>query len=141
MKIKNLCHEDYNAMQKTTTGKHCTSCSQNVTDFTDYSEKEIQAYFLQHKNEIICGRYKNFQINTPTPFEKIILKLKSLIELNIKLTPIKLALLALISSLMSLTSCFMGKRMDGSNDFDTKKELVVKDSTINILEADSIKKH
>lgn len=104
-------------------------------------KNKFKLIFYNTKNESVCGRYKNFQINTPTPFEKIILKLKSLIELNIKLTPIKLALLALVSSLMSLTSCFMGKRMDGPTDWDNKKELVVKDSTIHIIEADSLKKH
>ena len=35
----------------------------------------------------------------------------------------------------------MGKRMDGPTDWDNKKELVVKDSTIHIIEADSLKKH
>ncbi len=128
MKIENPCSEKYSNMQKTSNGRHCKMCQTNVVDFTKYNVTEIETYFKENGGQKVCGRYKNYQINTPTKFETFVLNLKSYIDLKIKFTPIKIAMLALVSSLLSLTSCFMGKRMEPNHERLQNQEVNNNDS-------------
>ncbi len=62
--IPTPCHEDWNQMTSTTTGRFCGSCTKNVVDFTAMMPTEIQQYFTANKSQNICGRFKNEQLET-----------------------------------------------------------------------------
>jgi hypothetical protein len=62
--IPTPCHEDWNQMTGTTTGRFCGSCAKNVVDFTAMMPTEIQQYFTANKGQNICGRFKNEQLET-----------------------------------------------------------------------------
>jgi hypothetical protein len=62
--IPTACHEDWNQMTSTETGRFCGSCTKNVVDFTAMLPVEIQKYFTENKDKNICGRFKNEQLET-----------------------------------------------------------------------------
>jgi hypothetical protein len=64
--IPEPCSEDWNKMTPNENGRFCMSCSKTVVDFTLMSPEEIQQYFTQNKNEGVCGRFKNSQLETIT---------------------------------------------------------------------------
>lgn len=43
-------------------GRFCDSCAKTVIDFSIMTDKQIQNYFIQHREEKICGRFKNTQL-------------------------------------------------------------------------------
>ena len=47
-------------------GRHCISCDKTVIDFSGMSDEEVQLFFIQHKHEPICGRFKTTQIERIT---------------------------------------------------------------------------
>ena len=61
--IPKPCHEDWDAMSLKEQGRHCLSCAKTVVDFTIMPEKEIQNYFLNKKEERVCGRFRNEQLH------------------------------------------------------------------------------
>lgn len=63
------CKVNLDEMQTVANGKFCTHCSQTVWDFTNWSEEEL-AHFFSNKNEAICGRFLNFQLNKAIPKPK-----------------------------------------------------------------------
>lgn len=111
MKIENPCSENYNSMQSTYNGRRCKACETTVIDFTHRSVSEIEDYLLNHTNEKICGRYKNYQVNTPTKTEVFLISIKEFIERKVSFKPMKLALLSVISGLLTFTTSCMGKRV------------------------------
>ncbi|CAM3634873.1 hypothetical protein [Flavobacterium chungbukense] len=64
--IPEPCHEDWNTMKPNENGRFCLSCSKTVIDFTSMLPEEIQHFFIQNKNEKICGRFKKSQLDTIT---------------------------------------------------------------------------
>lgn len=56
------CHEDWNKMTPDETGRHCNSCAKSVVDFTGMSDEEVKHFFLNKKEEKICGRFKQIQL-------------------------------------------------------------------------------
>lgn len=62
--IPKPCHENWDGMTTTTTGRFCGSCTKNVVDFTNKLPIEIQQYFADNKEQSICGRFKNEQLET-----------------------------------------------------------------------------
>lgn len=64
--IPEPCHEDWNKMTPNDNGRFCMSCSKTVVDFTSMLPEEIQHFFIQNKNEKICGRFKKSQLDTIT---------------------------------------------------------------------------
>jgi hypothetical protein len=57
------CHQDWGAMTPTEQGRHCTSCAKTVIDFTSMSDDEVKYFFINKKEEKICGRFKNEQLH------------------------------------------------------------------------------
>lgn len=51
-------------MQPTENGRHCTSCQENVADFTSFSDAEIAAYLRQYP-AVSCGRFRASQLDRP----------------------------------------------------------------------------
>ncbi|MBS7252802.1 hypothetical protein [Flavobacterium branchiicola] len=62
--IPEPCHENWDKMTPKENGRFCLSCSKTVIDFTKMLPEEIQHYFIQNRNEKICGRFKKSQLNT-----------------------------------------------------------------------------
>jgi hypothetical protein len=60
--IPKPCHEDWNTMTPTETGRFCSVCTKGVVDFTNKSTAEIQSYLFQNQEQKICGRFRNEQI-------------------------------------------------------------------------------
>ncbi|MCX2453851.1 carboxypeptidase-like regulatory domain-containing protein [Pedobacter sp. PLR] len=60
--IPQSCPENWASMSQVAGGAYCLSCQKKVTDFTALNHKEIEEWFLQHKNEKICGRFYSSQL-------------------------------------------------------------------------------
>ena len=64
--IEEPCNEDFSNFTKTQKGGFCQSCTKEVIDFTNYSNKEISIFFKDNSsNTKICGRFKNTQLLKP----------------------------------------------------------------------------
>jgi hypothetical protein len=97
--IPKPCHEDWNKMTVTESGRFCGSCAKNVVDFTNMNPTEIQSYFIANQEKNICGRFKNQQLDS------IIIKIPSQ-ALFSQIHFHKLFLLALLISMgTTLFSC------------------------------------
>jgi hypothetical protein len=60
--IPEPCHEDWNKMTPDETGRHCSSCAKSVVDFTGMSDHEVKHFFLNKKEEKVCGRFRQTQL-------------------------------------------------------------------------------
>lgn len=119
MKIDKPCLENFSAMQKADGGSYCKVCEKIVVDFTSYSNEELKNYFVVHKQESTCGIFKAHQVKTNNVFTNQMYHLDKWIH-SISFNPLKLTLLTLFSSLVTLTGCFMGKAtpINKSNNWD-----------------------
>lgn len=61
--IPQPCHQDWQNMSPTQQGRFCNSCAKQVIDFTTMSDTEVLHYFLDKKNENVCGRMYPDQLN------------------------------------------------------------------------------
>jgi len=43
-------------------GRYCTSCQNQVIDFTNMSDQQLIAYFKKRNKDAICGRFMNDQL-------------------------------------------------------------------------------
>lgn len=66
--IPKPCHEDWNTMNPVEKGRHCTVCTKNVIDFTDFSNEQLIKHLDKEKN--LCGRFKKSQLNTEVSIER-----------------------------------------------------------------------
>jgi Gram-negative bacterial TonB protein C-terminal len=64
--IPEPCHEDWDKMQPKDNGRFCLSCSKTVVDFTTMLPNEIQNYFIQNRNNNVCGKFKKSQLDAIT---------------------------------------------------------------------------
>jgi len=64
--IPTPCHEDWEAMIPNAQGRHCNSCVKTVVDFTNMSDEEVKYFFLNKKEERVCGRFKTEQLHRIT---------------------------------------------------------------------------
>lgn len=70
MKIKKIkysieepCHADWDQMKPEAQGRFCESCSTKVVDFTVMSDFSIVSYMESKKQESVCGRFTEEQLN------------------------------------------------------------------------------
>lgn len=49
-------------MQPVPGGRHCFACQRTVTDFSGFSDEELQQYFLSYKGGDLCGRFRTAQL-------------------------------------------------------------------------------
>ncbi|MDB5197393.1 MAG: hypothetical protein JWP88_1764 [Flaviaesturariibacter sp.] len=61
LSIPEPCHQSWNDMSPTGTGRYCGSCQKEVIDFTHMSESQLIAYFKQPKGAT-CGRFHTDQL-------------------------------------------------------------------------------
>ena len=64
--IPKPCYENWEAMARHQQGRHCTACAKTVVDFTVMTDEAIKNYFIQQKEEKICGRFKQGQLHRIT---------------------------------------------------------------------------
>jgi hypothetical protein len=64
--IPTPCHEDWEAMIPNEKGRHCNSCIKTVVDFTNMSDEEVKYFFLNKKEDKVCGRFRNDQLQRIT---------------------------------------------------------------------------
>jgi hypothetical protein len=62
--IKTPCTESWNTMTPQPHGKFCDKCAKTVVDFTGMAKDEIKNYFIDHKENKICGRIYNSQMDS-----------------------------------------------------------------------------
>ncbi len=80
-----------------------------VADLTRMSNTEMMTYFEMHKGENICGRAKGTQLGKQNGFESFLFSLRKYITEKVNVTPIRMALLAMLSGLLAFTTSCMGK--------------------------------
>src|SRR5690348_5257306 len=61
--IPKPCTQDWDKMTVNEKGKHCESCNKTVTDFSNYSDKELFEFF-KNKPEGICGHIPAYKLDT-----------------------------------------------------------------------------
>ncbi|QES89342.1 hypothetical protein [Rhizosphaericola mali] len=61
--IENPCEEQWDSMRKNDCGRFCQLCQKTVVDFTMMSDREIIQFIENHKDERICGRVANSDLN------------------------------------------------------------------------------
>lgn len=62
LKIEDSCSESWAAMSPTDSGRFCTACAKNVTDFTNLSDDNILA-IIKKSSGNLCGRMEENQMN------------------------------------------------------------------------------
>jgi hypothetical protein len=65
--VKTPCSENFNTFSPTKKGGFCSSCTQEVVDFTSMNAEGIINYFKTHSTKNTCGRFKNDQLKTYAP--------------------------------------------------------------------------
>lgn len=65
IKIQSPCHENWDQMNDIEKGKHCLACKKNVMDFSTMSDAEIITYIEKNKEQEMCGRFNNSQLERP----------------------------------------------------------------------------
>lgn len=116
--IPEPCREDWDKMTPKESGRFCMSCSKTVVDFTSMLPEEIQHFFIQNKNDKICGRFRKSQLDSIT------IQIPNRI-LHTQTNYYKMFLLALFVAMG--TTLFSCQNKDGNKQKIEKIE-VVKDS-------------
>lgn len=62
-KIEEPCQEDWDQMQPEAKGRFCSSCSKTVVDFSRMSDFSIVNYLENNKNQSVCGRFEEKQLD------------------------------------------------------------------------------
>jgi len=62
--IPQPCHEKWQGMKPTETGRHCAACRETVVDFTQMSDAAI-VEFLRRYPTVSCGRFTAEQLDRP----------------------------------------------------------------------------
>lgn len=69
--IPNPCSENWEMMSPQEKGRFCSVCSKCVIDFTQKQPQEIQNIIEEKKDEEICGRFYDHQLNKVDQSEKL----------------------------------------------------------------------
>jgi len=117
MQIISHCYENFRQMSKHKDGRYCRSCEKVVVDFTQMSRAELNEYFEKHKGNDICGRAKNSQLEKQNRYEVFLLEAGQRIKKKVNIKPLRGALLAAISGLLTFTTSCMGKMMPPAEQF------------------------
>lgn len=107
MKIEKPCTENFSRMTKNDLGRHCSMCNTTVVDFTMMSAVEIKEHLSKSTGEV-CGRFKSLQMEQKNSFERLIFNLQNYFS-GLRLKPIRLTLLALLSGITVFMNSCMGK--------------------------------
>jgi TonB-dependent SusC/RagA subfamily outer membrane receptor len=61
--INKPCTQSWDEMTATKNGKFCSNCQKEVIDFTTFTEAEIINYFKKAKDNEVCGKFYETQVN------------------------------------------------------------------------------
>jgi TonB family protein len=61
------CAEDWQQMTPTAQGHYCAQCSRTVLDFTEATQPELEAAFLNSPDGRVCGRFRAEQLAPEQP--------------------------------------------------------------------------
>ena len=100
--IPNPCSENWEMMSPQEKGRFCSVCTKCVIDFTEKNYKEIQQIFHEKKDEEICGRFYNHQLNMTEKSERLRNKFFKYIPSNFQNNKMMLSIFSLI---LFLTGC------------------------------------
>jgi TonB-dependent SusC/RagA subfamily outer membrane receptor len=56
LNIPEPCHEDWQNMTPTDQGRFCNACAKQVVDFSVMTDTQVLNYFINKKDEKVCGR-------------------------------------------------------------------------------------
>ncbi len=56
LNIPEPCHQDWQQMTPTEQGRFCNACAKQVVDFSMMTDTQVLNYFLNKKDEKVCGR-------------------------------------------------------------------------------------
>ena len=108
VEISAPCDKNFSKMPKSGIGRYCYSCEKVVVDFTNMTNAELQDYFENYTGDEICGRVKSTHLNKQNRFEKFLFNSKQFVANKISIKPLRIALLGLISGLLTFTTNCMG---------------------------------
>lgn len=111
VEISSPCNRRFSKMPKTGNGRYCDACEKIVVDFTSMTNTELQNYLKNYTNEEICGRVKSTHLGTQNRFENFLFKSNQFVTNKINIKPLRIALLGLLSGLLTFTTSCMGKVM------------------------------
>ncbi len=63
LSIPTPCHQNWDNMTPTEQGRFCNACAKQVVDFTTMSDGEVLNYFVNKKDNNVCGRTLPNQLN------------------------------------------------------------------------------
>ncbi len=135
--IPKPCNENWNSMSPNKNGRFCNSCDKTVVDFTKMNTIEIQKYLIENSGkESICGHFKSNQVKSEESIKYDNLKN----QFNrIRVKPIKILALFLLSLVFTLTSC-MGKAViDGEPAMNSNDTINENEIDTTEIQKDSIK--
>lgn len=100
--IPNPCSEKWETMSPQEKGRFCSVCNKCVIDFTQKQPNEIRQMIDEKKDEEICGRFYNHQLNTDNKSEKVRTQFFKYIPVHFQNSRIVLTVLSII---LFLTGC------------------------------------
>jgi hypothetical protein len=118
--IPKPCHKDWNAMSPNQQGRYCTACAKTVTDFTLMSDEEIKSFFINKKDEEVCGRFKHEQLS------RIVIDLPGnilYIDMPLWKKFLVACLIVFSASLFSCDTTINGKQADGQQVLKTHEKV------------------
>ncbi|GAA5097014.1 hypothetical protein GCM10023210_31520 [Chryseobacterium ginsengisoli] len=151
--IPNPCSENWEMMSPREKGKFCSVCNKCVIDFTQKYPDEIQRIIEEKKDEEVCGRFYNHQLNKVDQSEKLKAQFFKYIPTYFQNNKITLTVFSLILFLTGCSkqqneSCTTTTGMMVSNvETDTVKnkdyimgeaKIVENDSVAKIYKKDSV---
>ncbi|MFL5765576.1 MAG: hypothetical protein ACJ77K_16645 [Bacteroidia bacterium] len=108
IEIPKPCRAGWKDMEQAEKGRFCAECSKIVIDFTQMSTDEIKNYFLNHKDQRICGHFKSYQIKRKMSHTEQLLVAFEARSRKISYRIPRVAALFIASGLLSLFSSCMG---------------------------------
>lgn len=80
IQLNTPCHEDWEKMDELERGRFCKACNKEVIDFTGYSDKALQNFFLKHPI-LVCGRFTQEQTGRALYFNEAVRKKTDLVAI------------------------------------------------------------
>jgi len=101
------CPKDWEAMSPTESGRHCSFCAKTVVDFTSMNAEQIKNFFIQRREQEVCGHFRVSQLaTTPTPrLHSRLNRLYQYLDSKISLPFLRTAALFSLSLCMTLVGC------------------------------------
>lgn len=151
--IPKPCNENWEIMSPQGKGRFCSVCNKCVIDFTQKQPEEIKQFFVERKDENICGRFYNHQLTnnkvskTEEIKDKFFIYIPSYLQNNrIVLTVFSLILFVTGCSKQKEESCAVTTgvavvdiEMDTlkNNNYEIGEAIIEDDSIVKIHKKDS----